>query len=68
MDEHGADADHITGLGGSQERIKQQSSPEALALLPAIYRKPAQESNANRVIGETFGNSRRSIGTPDAAE
>jgi hypothetical protein len=28
MDEHGADADRVGGLGSSQERIKQQSSPE----------------------------------------
>ena len=68
MDEHGADADRVSGLGGSHKRIKQQSSPEALALLPAIYRKPAQEGNANRMIGETFGNSRRGVGTPNAAD
>jgi hypothetical protein len=59
MDEHGADAYRVGGLGSSHKRIKQQRSAETLALLPSIYRKPAQQSNANRVIGETFGNSRR---------
>jgi hypothetical protein len=67
MDEQGADADGVGGLGRSHQGIKQQSSPKTLSLLSAIYCKPAKESKANRMIGETFGHSRRGIVATDAA-
>lgn len=66
MNEQGANADGLGGLGDSHERVEQQCSPQTLALLQAIDRQPAQESNAHRVIGETFGHSRRGIIAPDA--
>ena len=65
--EQGANADGVGGLRRSHQGIEQQSSSKTFALLPAIYGKPSQESSTNRVIGETFGDSRRGIVAADAA-
>ena len=67
MDEQSADANGISSLRGSYQRIEQQSLSEALALLLVIDRKAAQESKADRVIGETLDHSRRGIVAADAA-
>ena len=66
MNKHGAHSYRFGCLRGPQERIEEQSPVQALTLIPAIHGKTGKQHHANRMIGKTFGNSRRGIVTANA--